>query len=38
MFRNIEDRTALRHLKTETLGSGVVILYYQPRLGSPSAR
>lgn len=30
MFKNIKDRTALKLLNTQTLGSGVVILNYQP--------
>ena len=30
MFKDVKDRTALKLLKTETLSSGVVILYYQP--------
>jgi dihydrofolate reductase len=34
MFKDGKDRTVLRLLKTETLSSGVVILYYQPRHAS----
>ena len=30
MFKNVKDRTALKLLNTQTLGSGVVILNYQP--------
>ncbi len=30
MFKDVKDRTALKLLKTETLSSGVVLLYYQP--------
>jgi len=33
MFKDIKERTKLRLLKTNTLSSGVVILYYQPQLG-----
>lgn len=36
MFKDIQDRTALTLVKTKTLSSGVVILYYQPRTGSSS--
>ena len=36
MFKNVNDRTSLNLLKTETLRSGVVILSYQPRGGSSS--
>ncbi len=30
LFKNIKDRINLKLLKTKTLGSGVVILYYEP--------
>jgi len=30
MFKDIKDRIALKLLKTETFGSGVVVLYYHP--------
>jgi len=29
MFRGSKGRTALKLLKTETFGSGVVVLYYE---------
>jgi dihydrofolate reductase len=29
-FKNLEERIAMRLLKIETLGSGVVVLFYQP--------
>jgi dihydrofolate reductase len=30
LFRNISDRINLKLLKTRTLGSGAIILYYEP--------
>ncbi|MGH7528520.1 MAG: dihydrofolate reductase family protein [Gemmatimonadales bacterium] len=36
LFKGIKDRMALKLLKTQTLSSGVVILYYQPRPGGSS--
>jgi len=37
MFKDIKDRTALTLSKTETLSSGVVMLYYQPQLAISSS-
>ena len=36
LFKGINDKQNLKLLKTKVLGSGVVILYYQP-IGSPSS-
>jgi dihydrofolate reductase len=30
MFKNVKDRTTVKLQKTETFGSGVVVLNYQP--------
>ena len=30
MFKDIKEKTNLKLVKTETFGSGVVLLYYQP--------
>jgi hypothetical protein len=30
-FKGVKERTSMKLLKTETLKSGVVVLYYQPQ-------